>query len=119
VAMLRAKGAAQTAADELKGDERTGALIVFKALESPIRQILENAGEDPMTIMTRILNEGSASYGFDAATSTYVDMIVAGIIDPTKVTRSALQNAASIAGLMLTTQCLVADLPEERTDGQR
>jgi len=100
VALLRCVAAL----DELKleGDQAVGVTIVRRALEEPIRQIVINAGV-----------EGAASHCFNAATEEYMDMIEAGIIDPTKVTRTALQNAASIAGLMITTECVIADKPED------
>ena len=98
---------------ELEGDERTGAKIVRKALEAPLRQIAANAGLEGSVIIDNILKANKANYGFDAQKETYVeDMIEAGIVDPTKVTRSALENAASVAAMVLTTESLVADLPE-------
>lgn len=97
----------------LVGDERTGAIIVRKALESPLRQIAKNAGLEGSVIIDKIMSCGKVNYGFDAQKEEYVDMIAAGIVDPTKVTRSALENAASVASMVLTTECLVADEPEE------
>ena len=98
---------------ELEGDERTGAKIVRKALEAPLRQIAANAGLEGSVIIDNILKANKANYGFDAQKEEYVDdMIEAGIVDPTKVTRSALENAASVAAMVLTTESLVADLPE-------
>ena len=90
-------------------DERTGAKIVLKALEEPVRQIAANAGVDGSVIVNTLLTSGKADYGFDAAKEEYKDMIEAGIVDPTKVTRSALQNAASVASMVLTTEALVTD----------
>ena len=98
---------------ELEGDERTGAKIVRKALEAPLRQIAANAGLEGSVIIDNILKANKPNYGFDAQKEEYVDdMIEAGIVDPTKVTRSALENAASVASMVLTTESLVADLPE-------
>jgi len=98
---------------ELKGDEKTGAEIVRRSLESPVRQLAFNAGLEGSVIVERLSNEKDASTGFDFNSEDYVDMFKAGIIDPAKVTRTALQHAASIAGLLLTTECLVTDLPEK------
>ena len=97
----------------LEGDEKTGARIVLKALEAPLRQIAENAGLEGSVIIDKIVSAGKPNYGFDAQKEVFVDdMIAAGIVDPTKVTRSALENAASVAEMVLTTESLVADLPE-------
>ena len=98
--------------DETSGDEKTGVAIVVKALEEPIRQIAYNAGKDGSVILDKILNSGKKAYGYDAYNDTFVDMMDAGIVDPTKVSRSALQNAASIASMILTTEALVSDKPE-------
>ncbi len=98
---------------ELEGDERTGAKIVRKALEAPLRQIAANAGLEGSVVIDNILKANKPNYGFDAQKEEYVeDMIEAGIVDPTKVTRTALENAASVAAMVLTTESLVADLPE-------
>jgi chaperonin GroEL len=107
--------AAQAGLDklDLTGDEATGALIVRKALEAPIKQIAENAGLEGGVVIEKIRSESQPAYGLNAASGEYVDMFKAGIIDPAKVTRSALQNAASIAGLFLTTEALVAEKPEK------
>ena len=94
------------------GDEKTGVQLVLKALEAPVRQIAANAGFEGSVIVNKIVASGKKNYGFDAYAEKYVDMIEAGIVDPTKVTRSALQNAASIASTVLTTEALVADKPE-------
>jgi chaperonin GroEL len=112
VALLRAS----TKIDGLKleGDEKVGAMIVRRALEEPIRQIVENAGLEGSVIVEKVKAEKVATRGFDAETLEFVDMIDAGIIDPTKVERVALQNAASVASLLLTTEALVTDLPEEK-----
>ena len=97
----------------LEGDEKTGARIVLKALEAPLRQIAENAGLEGSVIIDKIVSASKPNYGFDAQKEVFVDdMIAAGIVDPTKVTRSALENAASVAEMVLTTESLVADLPE-------
>ena len=98
--------------DEKTGDEKTGVQIVMKAIEEPIRQIAKNAGLEGSVIIDKIRNSGKIGYGFDFAKEQYVDMISAGIVDPTKVTRSALQNAASVAAMVLTTESLVADKKE-------
>ncbi len=97
----------------LTGDQQWGVNIIKRALEEPIRQISENAGFEGSVIVEKVKN-GKGNFGFDAGTGNYVDMVDAGIIDPTKVTRSALQNAASVSGLMLTTEVMIADIPEEK-----
>ena len=97
----------------LEGDEKTGAKIILKALEAPVRQIAENAGLEGSVIVDKIVRSRKVGYGFDAYNEVYTDMIPAGIVDPTKVTRSALQNAASVASMVLTTESLVADIKEE------
>ncbi|HRR76690.1 MAG: chaperonin GroEL [Ruminococcus sp.] len=97
----------------LEGDEKTGAKIILKALEAPVRQIAENAGLEGSVIVDKIIRSRKAGYGFDAYNEVYTDMIPAGIVDPTKVTRSALQNAASVAAMVLTTESLVADIKED------
>ncbi|MDE6592785.1 MAG: chaperonin GroEL [Oscillospiraceae bacterium] len=97
----------------LSGDEKTGAQIVLRALEEPVRQIAANAGLEGSVIIDKIVRSRKVGYGFDAYNENYVDMIPAGIVDPTKVTRSALQNAASVAAMVLTTESLVADIKEE------
>lgn len=97
----------------LNGDERTGAGIVLKALEAPLRQIATNAGLEGSIIINKIRLEDKKNYGFNAQTEEYTDMISAGIVDPTKVTRSAIENASSVASMVLTTESLVADEPEE------
>lgn len=97
---------------KLQGDEKTGAQIISKALQSPVRQIAENAGVDGSIVYEKIKNSRKIGYGYNAYTEQYVDMIPAGIVDPTKVTRTALENAASICSCVLTTESLVADKPE-------
>ena len=99
--------------DTVDGDEKTGVKIVVKALEEPVRQIAANAGFDGGVVVDKILSSGKLGYGFDAYNEVYCDMMAAGIVDPTKVTRSALQNAASIASVILTTESVVADKKEE------
>ena len=99
--------------DTVDGDEKTGVRIVLKALEEPVRQIAANAGFDGGVVVDKILSSGKLGYGFDAYNEVYCDMMAAGIVDPTKVTRSALQNAASIASVILTTESVVADKKEE------
>ena len=112
-ATINAIPAVDKLVSELEGDERTGAKIVRKALEAPLRQIAANAGLEGSVIINNILQAGKPNYGYDAQKEEYVDdMIEAGIVDPTKVTRSALENAASVAEMVLTTESLVADLPE-------
>ena len=115
VALLRAKAAVA----KLKGanhDQDAGITIVLRAMESPLRAIVANAGDEPSVVVNKV-TEGKGSYGYNAATSEYGDMLAMGVVDPTKVTRVALQNAASIAGLMLTTACMVAELPEDKPGG--
>ncbi len=101
--------------DTLEGDEKTGATIVLKGLEEPVRQIALNAGLEGSVIIDKIITSQKVGYGFDAYNEEYVDMISAGIVDPTKVTRSALENAASVASMVLTTESLVADIKEAAT----
>ena len=97
--------------DSLSGDEKTGAAIILKACEEPVRQIAKNAGVDGSVIVEKILSKKSPTYGFDALKNVYADMVESGIIDPTKVTRSVLQNAASVASTLLTTESIVTDIP--------
>jgi chaperonin GroEL len=99
--------------DTVDGDEKTGVQIVLKALEEPLRQISANAGFDGAVVVDKVKNSGKIGYGFDAYNEVYCDMMEAGIVDPTKVTRSALQNAASVASTVLTTEAIVADKKEE------
>ena len=112
-ALLNAMPAVKALMDASTGDEKTGMSIVYKALEEPVRQIAKNAGVEGSVIIDKILTSGKIGYGYDAANEVYEDMIPAGIVDPAKVTRSALQNASSVAGMVLTTESLVADIPEE------
>ena len=112
VALLNAMSAVAPLVDETAGDVQTGVKIVLKALEEPIRQIASNSGLEGSVIIDTIKKSGKNGYGFNFVTDEYCDMISAGIVDPTKVTRSALQNAASVAAMVLTTESLVADKPE-------
>jgi len=98
---------------DIKGDERVGALIIRRALEAPMRQIATNAGQDGSVILQNVRSNKSKSYGYNAATDTYEDLVKAGVIDPKKVVRVALQNASSVASLLLTTDALVSDMPAE------
>jgi len=115
VALLRARAAL----GELKGDNHdqdAGIKIVLRAMEQPLREIVANAGDEPSVVVNKVV-EGAGNYGFNAATGEYGDMVEMGVLDPTKVTRTALQNAASVAGLMLTTDCMVGELAEEKPMG--
>ena len=97
-------------------DQNVGVDILKRALEEPIRQIINNTGLEPSVIVDKVKSSKEANFGFDAAGEEYVDMLKAGIIDPTKVTRYALQNASSVASLMLTTSVMITDLPEEKPE---
>ncbi|MBQ8319551.1 MAG: chaperonin GroEL [Clostridia bacterium] len=110
-ALLSAVPVVKKLVASLSGDEKTGASIVLKALEEPIRQIAKNAGLDGSVIADKVINAKKANYGFDALNNKYCDMVECGIIDPTKVTRSVLQNAASVASTLLTTESVVTDIP--------
>ena len=112
VAFLNVIPAVEALLEKTSGDEKTGVRIVLKALEAPVRQIAENAGFEGSVIVNKIMSSGKKNYGFDAYTEKYVDMMKTGIVDPAKVTRCALQNAASIAATVLTTEAVVADKPE-------
>ena len=114
VALINAASAVEAIVDTVYGDERTGVNIVLKALEAPMRQIARNSGIAGSVIVDKIKNSGKANYGFDAYNEEYTDMISAGIVDPAKVTRSALENAASIASMVLTTESLVANTKEDK-----
>ncbi len=114
VALVRASKVLDNfVASEIDSDEQIGVTIVRRALEEPLRQIAQNAGKEGAVIVERIRNEDSETFGFNAATEKFEDLVEAGVIDPAKVTRTALQNAASIAGLMLTTEAMIADIPEK------
>ncbi len=115
VALLRAKSVAAA----IKGDNHdqdAGVKIVLRAIEEPLRQIVKNSGEEPSVVVNKVL-EGKGNYGYNAQTGEYGDMVAMGVLDPTKVTRTALQNAASIASLMLTTDCMITDLPDDKQSG--
>ena len=112
-ALINAMAAVEKLIATLEGDEKTGAKIVLRALEEPVRQIATNAGLEGSVIIDNIRRNGTNGYGFDAYKEEYVDMISAGIVDPAKVTRSALQNAASVAAMVLTTESLVTDIKED------
>ncbi len=114
VALLRAAQAID--ALELEGDEKIGAQIIKTAVAGPIRQLCANAGVEGSVVVKEVLSQ-SGNMGYNVATDTYEDLLKAGVVDPTKVTRSALQNAASISGLLLTTECMITDLPEEKSGG--
>jgi chaperonin GroEL len=114
VALLRTLHALKNL--KLDVDQQIGVEIVKRALEEPIRQIVNNAGIEGSVVVEKVKNSREANYGFDADKEEYVDMIKAGIIDPTKVTRTALQNAASVAALMLTTAVMITDVPEEKSE---
>ena len=101
---------------KLSGDEKTGAQIIAKALQAPVRQIAENAGVDGSIVFEKIRSSRKVGYGYNAYDEVYCDMIASGIVDPTKVTRSALENAASIASCVLTTESLVTDKPDPAAD---
>lgn len=115
VALIKALKAVESMA--LDGDEQIGVELVRKALEFPLRQIVANAGFEPSIIVNEIKNNPSNNYGFNAYSEQYTDMVADGVIDPTKVTRSALQNAASVASLMLTTEALITEIPEKKDAG--
>ncbi len=115
-AMVNAISAVEKLIAKLSGDEKTGAKIIATALQAPIRQIAENAGVDGSVVYEKIRSSKKVGYGYNAYSETYVDMIPSGIVDPTKVTRSALENAASIAACVLTTESLVADKPDPAAD---
>jgi chaperonin GroEL len=113
VALIRAGKAIEKVVSELAGDEKVGAEIILRAIEEPTRQIAKNAGQEGSLIAQRLKSEKSPTIGYDAAVGEFVDMLKAGIVDPAKVTRSALQNAASIASLILTTEAIVTEKPVE------
>ena len=111
VALLRAANAVEKAANNLEGDEAIGASIVRRAIESPLRKLCDNAGVEGSLVVQQVLKSKS-TMGYNVATGTHEDLIKAGVVDPTKVTRTALQNAGSVAGLLLTTDCMITDIPE-------
>ena len=112
VALLRAANAVEKAATNLDGDEAIGASIVRRAIEAPLRKLCDNAGVEGSLVVQQVLKSKS-TMGYNVATDTHEDLIKAGVVDPTKVTRTALQNAGSVAGLLLTTDCMITDIPEE------
>ncbi|MFT3734480.1 MAG: chaperonin GroEL [Rhodocyclaceae bacterium] len=115
VALLRARAAA----GDIKGDnadQDAGVKIVLRAIEEPLRQIVQNAGDEPSVVIAKVL-EGKGNYGYNASNGTYGDLVEMGVLDPAKVTRTALQNAASVAALVLTTDCMVGELPEDKPAG--
>ena len=114
VALVRSAKAVEELIATLEGDEKIGAQIIRRAIEEPLRLIVGNAGEEGAVVIGKVLENKEAHYGYNAATNKFEDLVKAGVIDPTKVTRTALQNAASIAGLMLTTEAMVADIPEKK-----
>jgi chaperonin GroEL len=114
VALVRAIPAVDALIKTLEGDEKIGANIVRRSLEEPLRQIVANAGEEGAVVVAKVLESTDPHYGYNAQTSVFEDLVKAGVIDPTKVTRTALQNAASIAGLLLTTEALIVELPEPK-----
>ena len=116
VALLRTISCLEALEKELDGDEKVGARILRRALEEPVRQIAQNAGKDG-SVVVEAVRKGTGSFGYNAATDTYEDLVAAGIIDPTKVTRFALQNAASIASMLLTTEAVITDIPEKKEKG--
>jgi chaperonin GroEL len=116
VALVNAISSVKELLNTTEGDEKTGVAIVLKALEAPIRQIAANAGLEGSVIVDKIVSAGKSNYGFDAYNEVYTDMIEAGIVDPTMVTRCALQNAASVAAMVLTTESLVADKKDLAAD---
>jgi chaperonin GroEL len=117
VALVRAGHVLSTfKASETDQDEQIGVNIVKRALEEPLRQIAANAGMEGAVIVGKVA-EGNDAFGFNAATEKFEDLVAAGVIDPAKVTRTALQNAASIAGMMLTTEAMISEIPEEKGEG--
>jgi chaperonin GroEL len=111
VALIRARANIKVKGDN--HDQDAGVKIVLRALEEPLRQIVANTGEEPSVVANKV-KEGKGNFGYNAATNEYGDLVQMGVLDPTKVTRYALQNAASVAGLMLTTDCMVAEQVEEK-----
>jgi chaperonin GroEL len=114
VALVRCMPAVDEVIKKLEGDEKIGATIIRRALEEPLRLIVSNAGEEGAVVIGKIRDSKEANFGYNAGTDVYEDLVKAGVIDPTKVTRTALQNAASIAGLMLTTEAMISEIPEKK-----
>ena len=117
VALLRTRKAIKDAIDNASGDEKVGMQIVYNVAEAPLRQIVDNAGRQEAALVVAKVEDAKGAQGYDARNDEYVDMLAAGIVDPAKVTRLALQNAASVAGLLLTTECMITDLPEKKECG--
>jgi chaperonin GroEL len=114
VALIRSAKEVDALVKTLQGDEKIGAQIVRRAIEEPLRQIVGNAGEEGAVVVGKLLENSDPNFGYNASTNEYEDLVKAGVIDPTKVTRTALLNAASIAGLMLTTEAMVSEIPEPK-----
>jgi chaperonin GroEL len=114
VALLRCSKAIDSL--KLEGDQKVGADIIRRAVEAPLRNIASNAGVEGSIVVQKVKESKDPSYGYNAATDVYEDLVKAGVIDPTKVVRSALQNSSSIASLLLTTEAMVCDIPEEKKD---
>ncbi|WP_220399124.1 chaperonin GroEL [Granulicella sp. WH15] len=114
VALIRCSAAVDALIKTLEGDEKIGATIIRRAIEEPLRMIVSNAGEEGAVVIGKIHDSKEANYGYNAGTGAYEDLVAAGVIDPTKVTRTALQNAASISGLMLTTEAMISEIPEKK-----
>jgi chaperonin GroEL len=117
VALLRAKAAVQKLTKNENPDVQAGINIVVKALEAPIRQIAQNSGVEGSNVVGKILDNSSQTYGFNAQTEEYEDMLQAGIVDPAKVVRAAIQGAASVAGLLVTTEAMIAEAPKKESAG--
>ena len=115
-AYVNAVPAVEKLIGKVEGDEKTGVKIIVNALQEPVRQIAKNAGVDGSVVLEKIKSSRKVGYGFDAYKEVYCDMIGAGIVDPAKVTRSALENAASVSSMVLTTEALVADKPDPKAD---
>ena len=117
VALVRCAPAVDEVIKSLEGDEKIGATIIRRAIEEPLRMIVSNAGEEGAVVIGKIHESKESNFGYNAGTDKYEDLVAAGVIDPTKVTRTALQNAASIAGLMLTTEAMISEIPEKKEAG--
>ncbi len=119
VALVRCTPAVEDVIKSLEGDEKIGASIIRRAIEEPLRMIVSNAGEEGAVVIGKIHESKEHNFGYNAGTGAYEDLVKAGVIDPTKVTRTALQNAASIAGLMLTTEAMISEIPEKKEAARR
>ena len=117
VALVRCTPAVEAHIKTLEGDQKIGAAIIPRAIEEPLRMIAHNAGEEGAVVINKINESKDTNFGYNAGTGAYEDLVKAGVIDPTKVTRTALQNAASIAGLMLTTEAMISEIPEKKEAG--